>query len=324
MCRRPVCSFFYFILHSSESERIFKKKKKKKISTIREVTDCLDAAGNTTAAIGKGFAIASAAFVAIALYGAFITHAEVPIVNIVDSRVYPGLLVGAMLPYWFSGWTMKSVNKAAMEMVFEIQRQFEDGEILAYKREPDYNRCVAVATKASLSEMTHSACLVMLSPIICGIFFGKEALCGLLPGSLTSGVQMAISMSNTGGAWDNAKKYVECGMMTTDAKGCLEGTVGFDRSTAHTVKKTWKVGEKGYDIYAAKDKDIHSAAVIGDTVGDPMKDTSGPALNILVKLMAIISVVFVPVVNGYMGGIVFDQWWKDFTQCASVSGTSCA
>eukprot|EP01059_Diplonema_ambulator_P010925 TRINITY_DN2093_c0_g1_i1.p1 TRINITY_DN2093_c0_g1~~TRINITY_DN2093_c0_g1_i1.p1 ORF type:complete len:801 (+),score=302.17 TRINITY_DN2093_c0_g1_i1:59-2461(+) len=292
---------------------------------IRAVTDCLDAAGNTTAAIGKGFAIASAAFVAVALYGAFITHAGVPVVNIVDSRVFPGLLVGAMLPYWFSGWTMNSVGIAAMKMVKEIQRQYrDDPRILKGEVDPDYNRCVAVATQASLAEMVPSGLLVMLSPIVCGIVFGKESLCGMLPGSMASGVQMAISMSNTGGAWDNAKKYIECGMMVTDSRGIMEGDEDFDRSSQHTVKKNWKATDKGYETYHAKDKDAHSAAVIGDTVGDPMKDTSGPALNILIKLMAIISVVFVPVVNSNLGGLLFDNLWKDFIQCASVPGTQCA
>ncbi|KAJ9454746.1 Pyrophosphate-energized vacuolar membrane proton pump [Diplonema papillatum] len=292
-------------------------------NSVRSVTDTLDAAGNTTAAIGKGFAIASAAFVSIALYGAFITHCGVGVVNIVDSRVFPGLLIGAMLPYWFSGWTMRSVNVAAMEMVREIQRQFHDDEIMKGNKEPDYNACVAVATRASLSEMVHSGLLVMLAPIVCGILFGKEALCGLLPGAMVSGVQMAMSMSNTGGAWDNAKKFVECGKMVTDGRGRLESNPDFDYSTSHVVKKSWQEGEEGYEKYAARDKEIHSAAVIGDTVGDPMKDTSGPALNILIKLMAIISVVFVPVINSPYGGLLFDNWWKDFLQCASLPDNLC-
>eukprot|EP01062_Namystynia_karyoxenos_P064769 TRINITY_DN5784_c0_g1_i3.p2 TRINITY_DN5784_c0_g1~~TRINITY_DN5784_c0_g1_i3.p2 ORF type:complete len:937 (+),score=427.10 TRINITY_DN5784_c0_g1_i3:97-2811(+) len=341
-------------------------------SSIRTVTDDLDAAGNTTAAIGKGFAISSAAFVALALYGAFVTHCGIPSVNIVDSRTFPGLLVGAMLPYWFSGMTMTSVNKAAMEMVMEIKRQFEDPRLLKGEVEADHGQCVAVATKASLYEMIAPAGLVMLSPIICGVFFGKEALAGLLPGATISGVEMAISMSNTGGAWDNAKKYIEGGQMVVDAKGrplsdvVLAIKAGKDEDVLplHVVrkKKGWTAlsghsNDEGHGVdklpawkqeqleevrriraswgsYTAEqaaepggirdiDHEIHSSAVIGDTVGDPLKDTSGPALNILVKLMAIISVVFVPVVNSQLGGLIFNRALGDFTQCASVSGNGC-
>jgi len=237
---------------------------------IREVTDSLDAAGNTTAAIGKGFAISSAAFVALALYGAFVVRTEIPMVNILDQRVMPGLLVGAMLPYWFSAMTMKSVGIAAMDMVNEIRRQFQDPKIAEGTKEPDYDACVAIATQASLRQMVPPAALVMLTPIIVGILFGKYTLAGVLPGAVVSGVQMAISSSNTGGAWDNAKKYIEKGGL---GKG------------------------KG------KGSPQHAAAVIGDTVGDPLKDTSGPALNILIKLMAIISVVFAPVFSSKYGGI---------------------
>ena len=211
-----------------------------------------------------------------------------------------------------------SVNTAAMEMVAEIKRQFQNPRIMSFEEEPDYNECVAVATRASLNEMVKSGLLVMLSPIVCGIFFGKEALCGLLPGALVSGVQMAISMSNTGGAWDNAKKYVECGMMVTDEQGRIQGHPDHDPKTAHVVKKSWDPEDPNAERYSPADKEIHSAAVIGDTVGDPMKDTSGPALNILIKLMAIISVVFVPVINSNMGGLLFDNLFKSFLQCASV------
>eukprot|EP01065_Artemidia_motanka_P003331 TRINITY_DN115_c0_g1_i1.p1 TRINITY_DN115_c0_g1~~TRINITY_DN115_c0_g1_i1.p1 ORF type:complete len:931 (+),score=335.65 TRINITY_DN115_c0_g1_i1:72-2795(+) len=345
--------------------------------SIRAVTDDLDAAGNTTAAIGKGFAISSAAFVALALYGAFVTHCGIPSVNIVDSRTFPGLLVGAMLPYWFSGMTMTSVNKAAMEMVMEIKRQFEDPEddkgkrLMAGELEADHNACVRVATNASLTEMVAPAGLVMLSPIVCGLFFGKEALAGLLPGATVSGVEMAISMSNTGGAWDNAKKYIEGGQMVVDRRGrVLADVPECDRdkpeAALHIVRKKknwakmegmsrdgvagagapeWKlelldeVRSKGLQwgdytrVQATEggefssimdiDHEIHSSAVIGDTVGDPLKDTSGPALNILVKLMAIISVVFVPVVNSSFGGLIFNRWFKGFTQCASYAGNDC-
>ena len=275
---------------------------------VRVCTDDLDAAGNTTAAIGKGFAIASAAFVGLALYAAFVTHCELSYVNILDSRTFPGLLVGAMLPSWFSAMTMKSVNKAAMEMVREIKRQFDAGQ-------KDHDRCVDIATKGSLNEMIAPGLLVMLSPVVCGIFFGKECLAGLLPGALSSGVQMAISMSNTGGAWDNAKKYIESGQMRLDNEGAA--------ITAPRMKKgdaTYNPEQHESYPIVQKGHEIHKAAVVGDTVGDPLKDTSGPALNILVKLMAIISVVFVPVVtNKHLGGVLFNHAFKDFTTC--VDGT---
>jgi len=249
---------------------------------IREVTDALDAAGNTTAAIGKGFAISSAAFVALALYGAFVSRVQIPMVNILDQRVLPGLLFGAMLPYWFSAMTMKSVGLAAMEMVNEIRRQFQDPKIADGSKEPDYNACVAIATQAALSQMVPPAALVMLTPILTGILFGKYTLAGLLPGAVVSGVQMAISSSNTGGAWDNAKKYIERGGLRDKSKG--------------------------------KGSPQHAAAVIGDTVGDPLKDTSGPSLNILIKLMAIISVVFAPVVQSKLGGVLLRLTNDDSTQ----------
>eukprot|EP00760_Papus_ankaliazontas_P033541 PhM_4_TR640/c0_g1_i1/m.18750/K01507/ppa; inorganic pyrophosphatase len=252
---------------------------------IRAVTDALDAAGNTTAAVGKGFAISSAAFVGLALYGAFLTRvadgADITGVAVVDPRVMCGLLIGSMLPYWFSALTMKSVGEAAMKMVVEIRRQFN--EIPGLKEgnaNPDYKSCVDIATVASLQKMIAPGCLVILSPILTGVFLGKEALAGLLPGALVSGVQMAISSSNTGGAWDNAKKYIEAGGIPGSGKG----------------------------------SPVHQAAVVGDTVGDPLKDTSGPALNILIKLMAIISVVFAPVVKGKAGGLLLDQAFKDFNQ----------
>lgn len=255
---------------------------------VRERTDALDAAGNTTAAIGKGYAIGSAALVGLALYGAFLTRAfgdESPTttgvavsVNVVDPRVFFGLVIGAMIPYWFSALTMKSVGIAAMAMVREIQTQFRTIEgLMEGTAKPNYRNCVRIATDASLKEMLLPGALVVISPIFFGIFFGPEALAGLLPGALVSGVQMAISASNTGGAWDNAKKYVEFGH------------------------------------YGGKGSDVHHAAIIGDTVGDPLKDTSGPALNIVVKLMAIISVVFAPAIkNGSaLNGLIFDKALKN-------------
>lgn len=180
-------------------------------------------------------------------------------------QVYVGLIVGAMLPYWFSALTMKSVGTAALAMVEEVRHQFQTIEgIMEGTGKPDYKRCVEISTQASLNEMIAPGALVMLAPIITGSLFGTKCLAGLLAGSLVSGVQIAISASNTGGAWDNAKKYLEAGR-TAEAQA---------------------IGGKG--------SEAHKAAVIGDTVGDPLKDTSGPSLNILIKLMAVESLVFAP------------------------------
>ena len=181
---------------------------------IRERTDALDAAGNTTAAIGKGFAIGSAALVSLALFGAYITRAGIDVAHssILDPKIFSGLLVGAMLPYWFSAMTMKSVGKAALAMVEEVRHQFATIQgLMEGTGRPNYNRCVEISTAASLSEMIPPGCLVMGTPVIVGTLFGVQALTGVLAGALVSGVQMAISMSNTGGAWDNAKKYIEAG-----------------------------------------------------------------------------------------------------------------
>uniref|UniRef100_A0A061R7Q4 H(+)-exporting diphosphatase n=1 Tax=Tetraselmis sp. GSL018 TaxID=582737 RepID=A0A061R7Q4_9CHLO len=246
---------------------------------IRERTDALDSAGNTTAAIGKGFAIGSAALVSLALFGAYITRAGITLksASILDAHIFFGLLIGAMLPYWFSAMTMKSVGKAALAMVEEVRRQFKttpglmDGTV-----RPDYRRCVEISTQASLSEMVAPGVLVMGTPVVVGVLFGTKCLAGVLAGALVSGVQMAVSMSNTGGAWDNAKKYLEAG------------------ATDHARE----LGGKGTDA--------HKAAVIGDTVGDPLKDTSGPSLNILIKLMAVESLVFAPFFKAHFGnGILF-------------------
>merc|ERR1719355_350548 len=208
---------------------------------VRQRTDALDAAGNTTAAIGKGFAIGSAALVSLALFGAFVARAGISVedASILNAKVFPGLLLGAMLPYWFSAMTMKAVGRAALEMVEEVRRQFRTiPGIMQGTEKPDYDRCVSISTRASLV----------------GVLFGTQTLSGVLVGALVSGVQMATSAANTGGAWDNAKKYLEAGE-TDQAKD---------------------IGGKGTDA--------HHAAVIGDTVGDPLKDTSGPSLNILIKL----------------------------------------
>ncbi|MFQ6668666.1 hypothetical protein Gotur_034227 [Gossypium turneri] len=242
---------------------------------IRERTDALDAAGNTTAAIGKGFAIGSAALVSLALFGAFVSRAAISTVDVLTPKVFIGLLVGAMLPYWFSAMTMKSVGSAALKMVEEVRRQFNTiPGLMEGTAKPDYATCVKISTDASIKEMIPPGALVMLTPLVVGIFFGVETLSGVLAGSLVSGVQIAISASNTGGAWDNAKKYIEAG--------------------ASEHAKT--LGPKG--------SDPHKAAVIGDTIGDPLKDTSGPSLNILIKLMAVESLVFAPFFATH-GGLLF-------------------
>lgn len=236
---------------------------------IRDITDALDAAGNTTAAVGKGFAIGSATLVGLALYGAFITRSAAnekhPILSIDlnDPWIFCSLLIGAMLPFAFSALTMKSVGFAAEEMVKEVREQFKDRRIITGEIEPNYQKCIAVSTRASLKEMILPGLLVIITPIFFGIIFHPVMVAGLLPGSLLSGVQMAISMSNTGGAWDNCKKFIE----------------GDEYINSNGERKT-------------KGSDEHKAAIIGDTIGDPLKDTSGPSLNILIKLMAIISLVF--------------------------------
>ena len=251
---------------------------------LRRLTDALDAAGNTTAAIGKGFAIGSAALVSIALYGAFITRAKaVPKnkiinININDPWIFCSLMIGSMLPYAFSALTMKSVGSAAQEMVKEVREQFKDIRIRNGEIEPDYERCIKVSTAASLREMILPGMLVIVTPIFFGVVFHPLLVAGLLPGALLSGVQLAISMSNTGGAWDNTKKLIETGTF---------------------------IGPDGKRF--VKKSDEHTAAVIGDTIGDPLKDTSGPSLNILVKLMAIISLVFA-------GGFAQTSFLADFLQ----------
>ncbi|KAI3761505.1 hypothetical protein L1987_51922 [Smallanthus sonchifolius] len=242
---------------------------------IRERTDALDAAGNTTAAIGKGFAIGSAALVSLALFGAFVSRAGIQTVDVLTPKVFIGLIVGAMLPYWFSAMTMKSVGSAALKMVEEVRRQFNTiPGLMEGLAKPDYATCVKISTDASIKEMIPPGALVMLTPLIVGTLFGVETLSGVLAGSLVSGVQVAISASNTGGAWDNAKKYIEAGAS----------------EHARTL------GPKG--------SEPHKAAVIGDTIGDPLKDTSGPSLNILIKLMAVESLVFAPFFAAH-GGLLF-------------------
>lgn len=226
---------------------------------VREITDSLDAVGNTTAAIGKGFAIGSAALTALALFFTFAQKVGVTAINIMDYKVVIGLLVGGMLPFLFSSLTMDSVSKAAQKMIEEVRRQFKTiPGILEGKSKPDYKNCVAISTTASLHQMILPGILAVISPVIIGVLLGAEALGGMLAGSLTTGVLLAIFMSNSGGAWDNAKKYIEGGH------------------------------------HGGKGSPSHKAAVVGDTVGDPFKDTSGPSINILIKLMTIVSLVFAP------------------------------
>lgn len=264
---------------------------------VRDITDALDAAGNTTAAIGKGFAIGSACLVGLALFGAFITRSELEIyqVSLLEPIIFAFLLVGAMIPYWFSALTMKSVGMAAHEMVMEVKRQFDTIEGLLEGREgvvPDHERCIEISTRASLREMIAPGILVMASPILTGVLFGTPAVAGLLAGAISSSIQMAISASNTGGAWDNAKKYVEKGEVSI------------------YVVRDGRSEEEGEWVVQGKGTDIHKAAVVGDTVGDPLKDTSGPALNIVMKLMAILSLVFADFFKSIQHGQGVIHWNK--------------
>ena len=239
--------------------------------SVRRKTDKLDAAGNTTAAIGKGFAIGSACLVSLALFGAFCTRSALDSLNVLSAIEFSSLLIGAMLPYAFSALTMQAVGDAANDMIKEIADQFADGKIKAGTKDPDYARCISISTKASLRMMILPGVLVIGSPLLFGFLFGPKSVGGLLAGCIVSGVQIAFSFSNTGGAWDNAKKYVEAG--------------------THESKKTVDP-KSGAKILMKKKTDCHQAAVTGDTVGDPLKDTSGPAINILIKLSAITSLVF--------------------------------
>lgn len=241
--------------------------------SVRAATDKLDAAGNTTAAIGKGFAIGSAALVALALFGAFVTRTNQDSVNILQPLEFSGLLFGAMIPYAFSALTMAAVGDAAKDMIAEIKSQFQNEDIRSGKTRPDYQKCITISTNASIQRMIAPGLLVLLTPMIMGVLFGPSAVSGLLAGIIVSGVQIAISFSNTGGAWDNAKKYIEDGTkVSRDVLGDAEEVDGRFVFQKHT--------------------EAHKAAVIGDTVGDPLKDTSGPSINILIKLSAITSLVF--------------------------------
>ncbi|MBW2996995.1 sodium-translocating pyrophosphatase [Candidatus Woesearchaeota archaeon] len=226
---------------------------------VRKRTDALDSLGNTTAAIGKGFAIGSAALTALALFATYATTAQLEVISLLKPKVIIGLLIGGFLPYLFSSMAMRAVGEAAFDMINEVRRQFKRIKgLMQGKAEADYAKCVDIATHGALKRMIVPGLLAVLSPVIIGFLLGAEALGGMLAGALASGVVMAIFMANSGGAWDNAKKYIEMG----------------------------KLGGKG--------SDTHKAAVVGDTVGDPFKDTAGPSLNILIKLMSIVSLVFVP------------------------------
>ncbi|MDD3394120.1 MAG: sodium-translocating pyrophosphatase [Anaerotignum sp.] len=227
--------------------------------SVRNITDKLDAVGNTTAAMGKGFAIGSAALTALALFVSYANAVGLTEISILEPRVIIGMFIGGMLPFLFSAFTMQSVGKAAFEMIEEVRNQFRTiPGIMEGTGKPDYKKCVEISTTAALKEMLVPGIMAVAAPLVVGILLGTSALGGLLAGSLVTGVLMAIFMSNAGGAWDNAKKYIE------------EGNHG------------------------GKGSEAHKAAVVGDTVGDPFKDTSGPSINILIKLMTIVSLVFAP------------------------------
>lgn len=224
---------------------------------IRKRTDALDALGNTTAATGKGFAIASAALTALALFSAYISAARLSSINLTDASVIAGMLIGALLPFLFSSFALQGVGKAAFQVVNEVRRQFREiPGLMEGKTKPDYARCVDISTKTAIEQMIAPGIIAILAPIFVGFILGAEALGGMLAGAIATGFMLAIMMANAGGAWDNAKKYIE------------EGNLG------------------------GKGSDAHKAAVVGDTVGDPFKDTAGPSLNILIKLMSIVALVF--------------------------------
>ncbi len=257
---------------------------------VRERTDNLDAVGNTTAATGKGFAIASAALTSLALFAAFVGIAGIDAIDIYKAPVLAGLFVGGMIPFIFSALCIQAVGKAAMDMVQEVRRQFREiPGIMEYKAKPEYEKCVAISTKASIREMMMPGGIALVTPLIVGFIFGPEVLGGLLAGVTVSGVLMGIFQSNAGGAWDNAKKSFEKGVMIN--------------------------GEMFY-----KKSEPHKASVTGDTVGDPFKDTSGPSMNILIKLMSIVSLVIAPyiAVDGGAGSA------EEMMKCGNMSNMECS
>ena len=236
---------------------------------VREITDKLDSVGNTTAAIGKGFAIGSAALTALALFISYAQTVGLSIIDVLESEVIIGLFIGAMLPFVFSALTMDAVSRAAEKMIIEVRRQFrEHPGILRGEETPDYTSCVRISTNAALYEMVIPGVLAVICPIAVGMLLGVEALGGLLAGSVVTGVLLAVFMSNSGGAWDNAKKHIETG------------------------------------AFGGEGSDAHKASVVGDTVGDPLKDTAGPSLNILLKLMAVVALVFGPLIAQYGGLLI--------------------
>lgn len=238
--------------------------------SVRNITDKLDSVGNTTAAIGKGFAIGSAALTALALFASYSEAVKLETINLLNPLTLVGVLLGGMLPFLFGALTMQSVGKAATEMVEEVRRQFREKKgILEGTEKPDYSKCVAISTNAALRKMILPGILAIIAPLLTGLLLGTEALAGLIGGGVLAGVLLAIMMANAGGAWDNAKKYIETG------------------------------------VNGGKGSEPHKAAVVGDTVGDPFKDTSGPSMNILIKLMTIVSVVFAPLIAAY-GGILIN------------------
>jgi K(+)-stimulated pyrophosphate-energized sodium pump len=225
---------------------------------VRSITDRLDALGNTTAAMGKGFAIGSALLAALGVFAAYAEKAQLPVLDLLDPVVLVGVFIGGAMPFLISSMTMRSVSGAALKMVLEVRRQFREiPGLMAGTTDPDYARCVAISTQASLREMMMPGIITVLAPVVVKVIFGASALGGFLAGATIVGVMMALMMANGGGAWDNAKKYIEAGH------------------------------------YGGKGSDTHKAAVVGDTVGDPFKDTSGPALNILIKLMSMVALLLV-------------------------------
>ena len=260
---------------------------------VRERTDNLDAVGNTTAATGKGFAIASAALTSLALFAAFVGIAGIDAIDIYKANVLAGLFVGGMIPFIFSALCIQAVGKAAMDMVQEVRRQFREiPGIMEYKAKPEYEKCVAISTKASIREMMLPGAIALITPVIVGFIFGPEVLGGLLAGVTVSGVLMGIFQSNAGGAWDNAKKSFEKGVMIN--------------------------GEMFY-----KKSEPHKASVTGDTVGDPFKDTSGPSMNILIKLMSIVSLVIAPYIAVNGGGADKTMMHGEKMECHANMDAGC-
>jgi K(+)-stimulated pyrophosphate-energized sodium pump len=227
-----------------------------KMKEARENAEILDAVGNTTAAIGKGFAIGSAALTALALFASFKAIAGLSGINVSDAKVIVGLFIGILMPFLFSSFALDAVGKAAFKVVEEVRQQWKDKDVARGRKKPDYNRCITLTTSSAIKHMIIPSLLAIIMPIVIGLLLGFEALGGLLVGATGSGFLIAIFMANSGGAWDNAKKYIE------------EGN------------------------YGGRGSNAHKAAIIGDTVGDPLKDTAGPSLNILIKLMSIIAIIF--------------------------------